>query len=261
MRRVVLHRSKARVLPELPPVQCQDIPLAVNGAAIDAALTPQEQVARLALASKARRMSDEDIIRALQAVPAHGALSAVRHALGAAKVEATVEWVTERLSCGTRKLILFGWHRDVLEALHEKLGDYTPVLVTGTTAAAARAVAIERFQTHPLVRVFVGQLLATGTAVTLTAASEVAIVEPSWVPAENAQAIGRAHRLGQRDNVLASFLYIPGTLDQTIMRVFRRKAADIDAFNWETPGDQSNREENNHVIREAHHPGQPAVSV
>lgn len=76
-------------------------------------------------------------------------------------------------------------------------------------------------------RVFVGQILAAGTAITLTAASEVTIVEPSWVPGENRQAIDRAHRLGQQDSVLASFLYLPNTLDARIMGVFRRKAGEI----------------------------------
>jgi SNF2 family DNA or RNA helicase len=47
------------------------------------------------------------------------------------------------------------------------------------------------------------------------------------VPGENRQAIDRAHRLGQRDSVLASFLHIPGTLDHRIMTVFRRKAVEI----------------------------------
>jgi SNF2 family DNA or RNA helicase len=86
------------------------------------------------------------------------------------------------------------------------------------------------------VRVFIGQVKAAGTAITLTAASEVAIVEPSWVPGDNVQAICRAHRLGQHDSVLASFLYLPGTLDQRIMTVFRRKAHEI----AELQGDQIN---------------------
>ena len=66
--------------------------------------------------------------------------------------------------------------------------------------------------------------------------SEVAIVEPSWVPGDNVQAICRAHRLGQHDSVLASFLYLPGTLDQRIMAAFRRKASEI----AELQGDQIN---------------------
>ena len=90
-----------------------------------------------------------------------------------------------------------------------------------------RALAVEDFQTRPGTRLFIGQILAAGTAITLTAANEVAIVEPSWVPGENVQAIARAHRLGQRDSVLASFLFLPGTLDERIMSVFRRKASEI----------------------------------
>jgi SWI/SNF-related matrix-associated actin-dependent regulator 1 of chromatin subfamily A len=127
----------------------------------------------------------------------------------------------------THKLLIFAWHHAVIDLLYRGLTEFYPVVVTGETSPKARAEAVARFQDHAGTRIFVGQILAAGTAITLTAASEVAIVEPSWVPGENYQAICRAHRLGQRDSVLASFLYLPNTLDERIMAVFRRKAGEI----------------------------------
>jgi SNF2 family DNA or RNA helicase len=145
------------------------------------------------------------------------------------KVAPTVLWVQERLA-STDKLLLFAWHHDVIDRLARSLAEFAPAVITGKSTPNARALAVQDFQTQPATRIFVGQILAAGTAITLTAASEVAIVEPSWVPGENLQAIARAHRLGQRDMVLASFLYLPQTLDERIMRVFRRKAAEISAL-------------------------------
>jgi SWI/SNF-related matrix-associated actin-dependent regulator 1 of chromatin subfamily A len=78
--------------------------------------------------------------------------------------------------------------------------------------------------------VFVGQIKACGTAVTLTAGTEVVFLECAWTPGDNSQAIGRVHRMGKKDTVIASFLFAPGTVDETVMRVFRRKANDLRQF-------------------------------
>jgi SWI/SNF-related matrix-associated actin-dependent regulator of chromatin subfamily A-like protein 1 len=238
----VLHRSKRSVLPELPPVIVQDIPLGMSPAKVDEELEPELRV----LARNLARLSDQALYAALRSASIDGSerlpLPTLRRRLGELKVTPTVEWVTERLACGVQKLLIFGWHTRTLELLTRLLAEYDPVLIIGDTSLAARANAIDRFQHRTSVRVFVGQILAAGTAITLTAANEVAILEPSWVPGENTQAIGRAHRLGQRDCVIASYLYLPGTLDQRIMQVFRRKAAETQALIKETVHDVEHAE-------------------
>ena len=216
---VVLRRRKAEVLTELPPLQLQDIPLIYTPSRLDTMTGTGDTVGRL---SKAQ--SDDDVVRALQAIDTGTA--ALRQQLGLLKVAPTLVWVQERMA-STRKLLVFAWHHAVIEDLRAGLVEFNPVVVTGKTSPKDRAEAIDQFQNHANVRVFIGQILAAGTAITLTAAQEVAIVEPSWVPGENVQAICRAHRLGQHDSVLASFLFLPNTLDERIMRVFRRKAAEI----------------------------------
>jgi len=154
-------------------------------------------------------------------------LSTIRRQIGEMKVNAAAAWINERLGCGVNKMLVFGWHLDVLYQLHRRLAGFDAVIITGETSPVGRQNAEHLFQTRPTVRVLVGQILACGTALTLTAANEVAILEPSWVPGQNSQAIDRAHRLGQHDSVLASFLYVPGTIDENIMRSFRRKAEEV----------------------------------
>ena len=223
----ILRRRKDEVLTELPALQLADIPL--EGGPRDRwiiQLSPEVRAiaARLNYASE-HAHDDDDILKSLRNNP-EGAVATVRRELGLMKVAPTILWVQERLA-STDKILLFAWHRDVIAGLERGLREFAPVVVTGNSTPNARALAVQDFQSDPGTRVFIGQILAAGTAVTLTAASEVAIVEPSWVPGENVQAISRAHRLGQRDMVLASFLYLPGTLDERIMRVFRKKAAEI----------------------------------
>jgi SWI/SNF-related matrix-associated actin-dependent regulator 1 of chromatin subfamily A len=237
---VVLRRRKSEVLTELPPLQLQDIPLA-----------PSPWRGDLKLPAGA---DDDDLIRALRSPDT--AVATMRRELGLAKTPATIAWVRERMA-STHKLLIFAWHHSVIDLLYRGLTEFYPVVVTGETSPKARAEAVTRFQDHAGTRIFIGQILAAGTAVTLTAASEVAIVEPSWVPGENYQAICRAHRLGQRDSVLASFLFLPGTLDERIMAVFRRKAGEI----AELQGDY-NADDDQPGLRPGHHGRQrTAVAV
>jgi SNF2 family DNA or RNA helicase len=220
---VILRRRKSEVLKELPPLVLQDIPLTGPTNWISQ-LKPETRIAAAKLDHLAQHAGDDEFLKALRNPDTP--IATARRELGLMKVQPTILWVQERMA-SVEKLLLFAWHHEVILQLHRGLMEFGPVTVTGNTSPGDRAVNVEHFQTRGQTRIFIGQILAAGTAVTLTAAGEVAIVEPSWVPGENVQAIARAHRLGQRDMVLASFLYLPGTLDQRIMQVFRRKAAEI----------------------------------
>jgi SWI/SNF-related matrix-associated actin-dependent regulator of chromatin subfamily A-like protein 1 len=226
LRDKILRRRKDEVLAELPPLVLQDIPLAGPGqpASWLSGLKPETRALAAKLHYAAEHTSDDELLKTLRSPDT--AVATVRRELGLMKVPATIRWVEERLASAD-KLLLFAWHHEVIDHLARGLAEFAPVMVTGRSTPNARALAVQDFQSNPGTRVFIGQILAAGTAITLTAASEVAIVEPSWVPGENLQAIARAHRLGQRDMVLGSFLYLPGTLDERIMRVFRRKATEI----------------------------------
>jgi len=115
-------------------------------------------------------------------------------------------------------------HRAVLNELHQGLGKEV-VLVTGETPEANRAAAIERFQTEPMTRFFLGSIRAMGIGVTLTAASRVIFVEQDWTPAILRQAEDRLHRIGTLDNVLVQHLVLAGSLDAVMARTLIAKQA------------------------------------
>jgi SNF2 family DNA or RNA helicase len=50
------------------------------------------------------------------------------------------------------------------------------------------------------------------------------MVEASWSPADNSQAVARCRRIGQTQPVLARYLYVPGSLDEAISAVLARKS-------------------------------------
>jgi SNF2 family DNA or RNA helicase len=75
--------------------------------------------------------------------------------------------------------------------------------------------------------VFIGNIHAAGTAITLTAAHHVWFVEQDWVPGNNAQAIMRCHRIGQKNNVSVQFISLDNSLDHTIMLILKRKTREL----------------------------------
>src|SRR5207249_4590086 len=66
-----------------------------------------------------------------------------------------------------------------------------------------RGAKVQRFQNDPDCKLFLISLKAGGLGLNLTAAEYVFLLDPWWNPAVEAQAIDRAHRIGQTRRVFA----------------------------------------------------------
>lgn len=154
-------------------------------------------------------------------------ISEMRRELGVEKVPAVLEYVKTQLESGRRKIVLFGYHQEVLVLLAEGLEEYGSVLMYGKTPKMARQGIVDRFQTDPECRVFVGNIITCGEGITLTASDYLCFAEPSWVPGQNDQVIDRVHRIGQVNGVLAEFLIYEESLDENVLRSQSRKKKNI----------------------------------
>jgi SNF2 family DNA or RNA helicase len=104
-------------------------------------------------------------------------------------------------------------------------------VLTGQNTPREREQAVDKFLTDPKCRVFIGNIQAAGTAITLVGpkcrCSDVVFVESSWTPMDNAQAACRVHRIGQHDGVVARMLSAAGTVDDLINGLLVRKAREF----------------------------------
>lgn len=146
-----------------------------------------------------------------------GELAQIRHELAVAKIDESARYITDLLH-SIDKVVIFAHHYNVINGIKDKLQEFNPVVITGKHAIKNRQQAVDDFQTKEDVRVFIGQIQAAGTGLTLTAASTVVFAETSWVPGEINQAIDRCHRIGQKDNVTAKFLVVEKSLDETMLK-------------------------------------------
>jgi SWI/SNF-related matrix-associated actin-dependent regulator of chromatin subfamily A-like protein 1 len=229
-----LRRRVEDVLPDLPAVRWTTVVVdpgealaELQAAEAGAQLIPLRTVleaatARAELAAGPTADRDALIERTLRTE--NIALARLRRLTGIAKAKATVDLLRHELASGAlAKVVVFAHHREVLRTLAAGLTRYGVVAIDGDTSPRRRQQAIDRFQTEPATRVFIGQITAASTAITLTAASHVVFAEASWVPADNLQAAKRCHRIGQTRPVLVRFISLAGSLDEAITAVLRRK--------------------------------------
>ena len=89
---------------------------------------------------------------------------------------------------------------------------------------------VNRFQSDPACCVFLISLKAGGLGLNLTAADYVFLLDPWWNPAVEAQAIDRAHRVGQTRKVFAYRLICRGTVEEKIAELQDQKRSLADAI-------------------------------
>ena len=89
---------------------------------------------------------------------------------------------------------------------------------------------VNRFQTDPACCIFLISLKAGGLGLNLTAADYVFLLDPWWNPAVEAQAIDRAHRVGQTRKVFAYRLICRGTVEEKIAELQDQKRSLADAI-------------------------------
>lgn len=82
---------------------------------------------------------------------------------------------------------------------------------------------VMEWQTRPDIFVFLLSTRAGGLGINLTAADTVVFYDHDWNPSNDAQAMDRAHRLGQTRQVTVYRLITKGTIDERIVQLARVK--------------------------------------
>lgn len=157
-----------------------------------------------------------------------GELAKLRQRTAIAKTKGVIEQVKTVLE-ESECMILFAHHIAVLDKLQEGLekAKISFVRVDGSTKVEDRQKAVDDFQAGKY-QVFLGGLKPCGVGITLTRAQVVAFVELDWLPGQMLQAEDRAHRIGQKDNVLVLHLVMEGSLDEYMAKRLIEKQDLID---------------------------------
>jgi len=82
---------------------------------------------------------------------------------------------------------------------------------------------VERFNKDPKIKVFLISIKAGGLGLNLTEADYVFILDPWWNPAVEAQAIDRAHRIGQKRKVFSYKFITRNSVEEKILLLQQKK--------------------------------------
>ena len=231
IRPLVLRRTKEQVAADLPPKQEQ---------VLSVALTPAHRKVYDGWLQRERKkvlglMGDLDehrftVLRSLtllRLASLHAGLVEDRHhAVASAKLDVLVDHLHEVVEGGHRALV-FSQFTSFLDLVRERL-DAEGIDHVHLDGSTRNRRAVVRSFTEGDAPVFTISLKAGGVGLNLTEADYCFLLDPWWNPATEAQAVDRAHRIGQTRRVMVYRLIAAGTIEEKVLDLSRRKAALFD---------------------------------
>jgi superfamily II DNA or RNA helicase len=164
----------------------------------------------------------EALLRLRQAACHPGLLDPKRHGDSSAKLDVLIDHLEEIVAEG-HKALVFSQFTSLLALVKERLDESEMVYEYLDGATRNRQQHVERFQNDPDCSLFLISLKAGGLGLNLTAAEYVFLLDPWWNPAVEAQAVDRAHRIGQTRQVFAYRLIARDTVEEKILQLQSHK--------------------------------------
>ena len=171
----------------------------------------------------------EALLRLRQASCHPGLLDKKKIGQPSSKLDSLFEQLEEVLD-GGHKALVFSQFTSLLAIVRKHLDKQGTVYEYLDGRTSNRQAKVERFQTDTDCPLFLISLKAGGNGLNLTAADYVFILDPWWNPAAEAQAVDRAHRIGQQKPVFAYRLIAKDTVEEKILKLQEHKRSLADAI-------------------------------
>jgi SNF2 family DNA or RNA helicase len=219
---IMLRRTRAEVGRELP--ELQRIPQFVESdeKALDSIKDSAAELARIILTRE--KTDGWDRLRA------HEQFSMVlRQATGVAKAPHVADFVRILVDNG-EPVVVYAWHREVYSLLQAKLADLAPVLFTGSETPEQKEEARRKFMAGETKVILMSLRAGQGVDGFQDICRTVIFAELDWSPGVHQQCVGRVHRDGQNDPVVAYFLVSDRGSDPTIAEKLGLKTAQVEGI-------------------------------
>ena len=121
------------------------------------------------------------------------------------------------------KVLIFSQFVKHLDLFREHLNRSSCAYAYLDGSTQDRQAQVELFQNNEAIKIFLISLKAGGLGLNLTAADYVFILDPWWNPAVEAQAVDRAHRIGQVNTVFTYKFITKNTVEEKILALQNNK--------------------------------------
>ncbi len=134
-----------------------------------------------------------------------------------------VTYMLENAVAEGHKVLIFSQFVKHLELVRQYLKTHKIDFAYLDGSSTDRKEQVERFNREPNLKVFLISIKAGGLGLNLTEADYVFILDPWWNPAVEAQAVDRAHRIGQKKKVFTYKFITRNTVEEKILMLQKRK--------------------------------------
>ncbi|MGE0129837.1 MAG: SNF2-related protein [Blastocatellales bacterium] len=236
LRPFILRRTKDQVAKDLPAKQEQTIFCELepkqrklyNELRDHYRNTLLDRIARDGIA-KSKMHVLEALLRLRQAALHPGLIDKKRVKEDSAKLDMLLPQLIELFE-ENHKVLVFSQFTSFLSILRGKLDKEKIEYEYLDGKTRDRQARVEKFQNDPDCKLFLISLKAGGLGLNLTAAEYVYLLDPWWNPAVEAQAIDRAHRIGQTRQVFAYRIIARETVEEKVLALQRTKRDLADAI-------------------------------
>mgnify|MGYP000853091481 CR=1 FL=1 len=222
---VMLRRTKAEVLPELPDKRRLVQEIDADSSVYRAMMQP-------VLQNLMTLHENSELTPSERALLEGNISQGQRQATGLAKAPYVSQFVRALLDSG-EKVLLFAHHHAVMDVYKKELRTLSPAFITGRETAAQKESSVERFMTGRTNLCCISLRAASG--LNLQKATCVVFGELDWSPAVHSQAEDRAHRIGQKDSLLCYYLVSPEGSDADIQEALGLKVSQFLGLMGERP--------------------------
>ncbi len=223
---LLLRRTKQEVTPELPKLT-ERIVYCEMSANQEAEYNKEKNSLRHALLQTATINSRERFtllngITRLRQLSCHPQLVLPEFTEHSGKMERILEMFETLQSEGHKVLIFssFVKHLELIAAQFKSRG-WKYAWLTGSSSNRSEEISL--FSKSQDTQAFFISLKAGGVGLNLVEAGYVFIIDPWWNPAAEAQAIARAHRIGQQKKVIAYRFITADSIEEKIIRLQEQK--------------------------------------
>lgn len=230
----ILRRTKEEVLDDLPELTSELVICEPEEEQQKIYEEEQSRVRNYILGKRERQegaRGDFMVLKALirlRQIANHPRLVDAEYASDSGKFREIFRMLGEVIESGHKVLVFSSFVKYLVMVADEvERQGWTYAMLTGATSD--REQEIHRFSSNPQCRLFLISLKAGGVGLNLTEADYVFILDPWWNLAAERQAVGRAHRMGQKRAVFVYRFITAGTLEEKILAIQQRKQRLADA--------------------------------
>lgn len=210
----MLRRTKDEIMTELPTKQIEVVPLEVNEAMLEQYNRESAELNSVVEKSELR-LKVASLVRSAYLL----------------KEKSLIRWAEELIETSGEKVVIFCWHRDVVDLLMEDFAKYNPAKIYGGMSLKEREAEKTKFITDASCKVIIGNIQALGTGVDglQKVCCKAIFAEFANTITDSRQAEDRLHRGGQTKPVTIYYTCAKGTIDEDLMHALDEKAKVLDS--------------------------------